>query len=394
MTAAAAFCLIFGPSTVLVSGFGVFVYPLAQSFKWGRGQIGFAVSLISLTLIVVSPLQGLLIDRYGTRRVILWSIPAFSAGLFSMRYLGSDLSEFYLRWVLLTVLAVGIWPGSYLKAVSTWFDERLGLATGVANAGIGVGVILLPPITAALIAYVGWRAAFTGLSGLAFLTWPAAACFVREAAPPDRVAARSFDLLSMPALLASKPFRAIAAGYFLIGIAGTGLVAGLVPMLIATGLRPATAVATMSLFGTAALAGRLMTGWMLDRLFLGHVMNAFAAAAAIGALGFAGGITGIAAICAVPLLGLLMGAEFDVLAYAIRRYFGLPSFGRVYGTTFGIFQCGAAVGAALLSVSVQRFQSYRPGMALFSCALFLTIPIFGALKSHAALPRLDCSSSI
>jgi len=32
--------------------------------------------------------------------------------------------------------------------------------------------------------------------------------------------------------------------------------------------------------------------------------------------------------------GYLMGAEFDVLAYAVRRYFGLRSFGKVYGMVF------------------------------------------------------------
>lgn len=142
----------------------------------------------------------------------------------------------------------------------------------------------------------------------------------------------------------------------------------------------------------AALLGRLLTGWLLDRLFVGRVLNAFVILAAVGALGFAGGISGITAICAAPLLGLLMGAEFDVLAYAVRRYFGLASFGRIYGIFFGIFQFGAAVGAALLAFSLQESQWYRPGMALFSVALLLTVPIFGGLKSYAALPVLTLRS--
>jgi MFS family permease len=384
----AMICLTFGPSVLLVSAFGVFVHPLAQTFGWDAGQIGFAVSLIALSLTLVSPLQGYLIDRYGSRNVILTSILALSIGLFGMYFLPANLPVFYLSWMGLTLLAVGVWPGSYLRAVSGWFDGHLGFATGIANAGIGIGVIVVPPIAAALVASVGWRWAFVGLGALALLTLPIAGLSIYEAARPSSalgIPVQSSQ--SLRAFLGHRTFRRLTAGYFLVGVAGTGTVAGLIPLLIAGGTRPSDAVAIMSLFGIAAIVGRVLTGWLLDRLFVSTVMNTFVVLAAVAAACYAEGAGGTIAVGAAVLLGLLMGAEFDVLAYAVRRYFGLHSFGKAYGIVFGAFQLGAALGAGVLALSVHRTQSYRLGMGIFAVSLLISIPVFGRLGPYPTSVR-------
>ena len=44
------------------------------------------------------------------------------------------------------------------------------------------------------------------------------------------------------------------------------------------------------------------------------------------------------------LLGFLLGAEFDVLAFLIKRYYGNAAYGRVYGVIFGLFYLGSGIG--------------------------------------------------
>jgi predicted MFS family arabinose efflux permease len=373
---------MFGPSALLISGFGVFVHPLSEAFGWSTGQVGYAVSLIALSLTVVSPLQGWLVDRFGARRVILSSIPALAAGLAAMRYLPPSLGTFYLAWVVLTFLAVGVWPGAYLKAVSTWFTRSLGLATGVANAGIGLGVIVVPPLAEAMISTMGWRDAFLGLAGLALLPLPVALLFIHEARLPTTSRNIGRPAGSLPALVGDVNLRLLSLGYFLVGITGTGIVAGLVPLLVTGGMKRGQAVAVMSLFGVSALVARILTGWLLDRFIVSRVMNGFVVLAALAAAAFACGATGPLAVCAAVALGLIMGAEFDVLAYAIRRYFGLGSFGRIYGTVFGIFQLGAATGAGVLATSVEHTHSYRFAMWIFAGALSISVPVFARLRPY------------
>lgn len=382
---ASAFCLVFGPSAILVAGFGVFVAPLSQEFGWSGGQIGLAVSLMALALVGVSPLQGVLIDRQGCRRVILWSIPAFSAGLVLMSQLSGSLIHYYVAWSLLALWGVGLWPASYLKVTSTWFEGNLGLGLGVANAGVGLGIIVVPPIASALVAAWGWRVAFMGLAGLSLLSLPVTLLWVHERPGSHGTPATPVQLrVALPA--DARSYLAILIAYFFLGIAGTGLVANLLPSLVAGGMAPGRAVAVMSLFGITALLGRILTGWLLDRYFVAHVIISIVSLAAVVTGCLASGMGGVAAMVATPLLGLLTGAEFDVLAFAIRRYFEFPAFGRIYGMVFAVFQLGAAAGAALLAATVHRMHSYRPGMWLFTAAMALSIPAFAALRSYPSEP--------
>jgi hypothetical protein len=84
-----------------------------------------------------------------------------------------------------------------------------------------------------------------------------------------------------------------------------------------------------------------------------------------------------AAILSAVLLGLLLGAEFDVLAFVIKRYFGNVAYGRLYGVIFGVFYLGSGLGIAGLSMSRQIFGNYDAGLyiaagVLTSCAVLVS----------------------
>ena len=385
-------CLALGPSAVLVTGFGVFIHPVADAFHWSVGQVSFAVSLIALSLTFIAPLQGLLLDRFGARRLVLYSIPCLGGGLIAMRWLPNSLFVFYAAWVMLPAAAIGIWPTSYLKTVSGWFDRQLGRAVGTANAGIGIGAIFIPPIASALIATWGWRNAFAGLGAMALLALPIAALFLREnsesiiSVPLSSGGTRltSSSASTVKQLLRNVDFRILAIGYLAIGITGTGTVANLIPLLLDSGMTLRMAVATTSAYGVAALSGRFLAGFLLDRYSFILVLNGFVAAAALATAGFAVGIHGNTAVFAAVLIGLIMGAEFDVLSYAVRQYFGMKIFGKVYGLIFGLFQLGASVGAATIAICIHRTGNYHLAMWVFFGALVIG---FLVLSTARALPR-------
>lgn len=94
VTLASMLCLALGPSAVLVTGCGVFIHPVADTFHWSIDQVSFAVNLIALSLTFIAPLQGLLLDRFGARRLVLYSIPCLGGGLIAMRWLPNSYSYF------------------------------------------------------------------------------------------------------------------------------------------------------------------------------------------------------------------------------------------------------------------------------------------------------------
>lgn len=385
--------LTFGPSAIAVLGFGVFVRPLEAEFGWTRTQVSLASVIISWMIVLVSPLQGILIDRFGARPVVLCSIPAFAAGIAALYLLPDNLAVFYLMWVIIPVLAVGLWPLAYLKAVSTWFDRRLGLAIGIANAGIGIGSALVPLIAGALIAAYGWRSGYLGLAIIALaVTWPVSWLFLREqhaigdAGKPGASKAPPLFGIAFKEAAGTRTFWLLAGAYFLLGVINTALITQQIPMLIDSGLTPQAAAFVQSVFGIAMMVGRLGTGYVIDRVFAPLVMIVVSLGAAIACAMYGSGVTGGMVFVSACLIGLVVGAEFDVLAFMIKRYFGIVAYGKLYGVIFAVFQFGAGIGAAALPISRGQFGSYTPGLYAFGIVLVLAAVVFSRLGAYTFLP--------
>lgn len=367
--------LVFGPSTILLFLFGSFVAPLEQAFGWSRPAILFAATIVSLMIMVVSPLQGFLIDRYGARPIVLVSTVTFAAGLAVMSLMQGDIRFYYLMYGLLPILAIGLWPVSYLRVVSTWFDRRLGLAIGVVNGGIGLGAALLPILVAYMVANGGLSSAFLGLAAIVVcITLPLNAWLLHEAPRTDqeRRSASASTLAELRPVLRDGNFLLLAAAFLLLGFVNTGLVTNQISLLIDGGATPTHAAVVQSVFGGAVLVGRFLTGVLLDYLAAKKLMSLVCVGGAIACGLYATGATGgVAFVCAV-LIGAIYGAEFDVLSYVVKRIFGLAIFGRVYGVIFSVFQFGAALGATLLPLSRAHFGSYGPGLIAYAVALLLS----------------------
>lgn len=384
-TFAATVGLVFGPSTFLLFVFGVFVEPLSKTFGWSKPSILFAATIVSLMIMVVSPLQGYLIDRFGARPIVLSSCLAFALGLGGMYFLSSNISSFYIMYGLLPLLAIGLWPVSYLRVVSTWFEKRLGLAIGIANGGIGLGAAMLPPILTYIILNGSVQWAYVSLGVIVLLVvLPINALLLYES--PETRPARGVASASnedFKSLIKTPTFIVLTLAFFFLGFVNTGLVTNQISLLIDGGSTPQQAAFVQAVFGLAVLIGRFLTGVLLDYVSAKRLMSVVCIGGAAACLLYAMGPAGaIVYLCAI-LIGMVYGAEFDVLSYIIKRSFGLASFGRVYGTIFAVFQLGAALGATLLPLSRTQFQSYGPGLAVYAAVLVLSGILFVVLKDRA-----------
>jgi hypothetical protein len=88
-----------------------------------------------------------------------------------------------------------------------------------------------------------------------------------------------------------------------------------------------------------------------------------------------------AGIVSAMLLGLLLGAEFDVLAFLIKRYFGNVAYGKIYGVIFAVFYFGSGLGIAGLAMSRQIFGSYDTGLYL-AAGVLLTCAVLVSFLPH------------
>src|ERR1700723_1062036 len=164
--------------------FSLFLNPLHAAFGWKREAIGGTFALAAITVALVSPFIGLLLDRFPPRRILLPSIFIFALALASLSRLRPDIRQFYLTFFVLGLVANGTAQFAYARTVLSWFHKHRGLALALVLTGSGVGSILIPPLTQWAIEHHGWRSAYVMLGGIALLGIPLTALLVRNRPDP------------------------------------------------------------------------------------------------------------------------------------------------------------------------------------------------------------------
>ena len=374
--------LAFGPSVIAILAISPFIPPIEAEFGWSRVQVSLAATIVSYMVVLVSPLQGFLVDHFGPRRVILTSIPLFALGLASLYWLPDNRAVYYTIWALIPWLSIGLWPLGYLQAVSQWFERKLGLALGIANAGIGVGSTVVPLIIAAFIAMYDWRMAFLGLGAIVFfVTWPVVFFTVQERAKDDHEHTQS-ALTGTPFHQAIREpvFFLLIAAFFLLGLTATSLVTQQVPLLIEAGWSQTEASFVQALFGFALLFARIFIGFIIDHFFAPRVMQVVSIGGALACVLYA--LVPQAGIASALLLGFLLGAEFDVLAFLIKRYFGNLAYGRLYGVIFGVFYLGSGLGIVGLASIREAFGNYDTGLFIAAGVLLSCVVLTAFLPAY------------
>jgi MFS family permease len=171
--------LHYGP--MIAFTFGVFLKPLSQEFGWSRTDISLAFALANLAASGALPLVGLLVDRWGARKVIVPSLLLFGTGIVSFAFLSAHLWHLYALYLVIGIVAGGTTPVPYAKVISCWFDKQRGLALGLAGAGTSVGAFIMPSLAQACIAAVGWRHAYVFLGLLVIvIASPVVGLFLKE----------------------------------------------------------------------------------------------------------------------------------------------------------------------------------------------------------------------
>ena len=409
-TAAQGLCL--GAAPIIVYSFAVFFKPLSQEYHAGRAAISFAFTLQNVAAALFAPLTGRLIDRFGGRKVILPGTLIFGLLLVSSKLLGSKVWYLYVFFAVLGIVQGCTSPVGYSTVVSHWFNRRRGLGLGLMMLGIGVGAIAAPPVAQRLIAMFGWRAAYA-IWGCAVLliALPLATAFLRNDPgdkgllpdgdrEPDERGRDPIELrpanegLSWHQIWRSSTFWLLISAFFLAGASVHACVLHLSALLTDRGVSAPAAAMAISVVGLAVLVGRVGTGYLLDKFFAPRLAAFFFCGAATGIGLLMIGSAGKIALGAAFLIGMGMGAEGDVIAYSISRYFGLRAFGTAYGYAFGSFVLAGAVGTLLMGVGFDFTRSYSVPLAGFFVAMLTAAGLmmllgpyrYAASQTHETLP--------
>jgi predicted MFS family arabinose efflux permease len=367
----AALVVCNGP--VVAFTFGLFLKPISQEFGWNRGATTMASTVAALMIAVAVPFAGMLVDRFGVRRILLPIIVLSAIAVAAISLTPASLLVFVTLYAVAGLATAGHGPQPYAKTIAAWFDGRRGLALGIAMAGVGLGIILVPQLTRYLIEIYGWRSAYVGLGVVLFaVAFPAVALFVREPTPEVGGSRRSArDAAAIPGLgirqtlTGSSGFWTLATAVFLVAMAVNGTIVHVVPLLTDRGVSPAVATSLLGAVGLASIAGRLLYGYLADRLFAPRVAAGFFLLPCLGIGLLILNAGRVSSFIGVITLGLALGCEIDVMGFLTTRYFGLRRFAELYGYLFAVFAAGSALGPFLMGFAFDFFHTYVPALAGF-----------------------------
>jgi MFS family permease len=388
--------LLFGYAPIFVFSFGVFVRSFVEEFHANRTQISLAFTLASLMVSVGSPVAGRLVDRFGARRVLLPSIGILGSLLISFKFVSTSVWQLYALFLSLGFFGSVTNPVAYCKVVSEWFDRRRGLALGLTMLGLGLGAVVMPPIAQRLITWVGWRSSYELLGVVVLVTSiPVVGLFLKDSPAemgllpdggtnPRAQSSESMVDEGVPggAARTSSAFWLIACAFSLAGGAAQACVIHLVSMLTDRGISAGNAALASSALGVAFIFGRVVAGYLVDRFFGPYVSVSFFVGMACGLALLWVGSRGAGAFLGASLVGLGMGGEGDLMPYMTSRYFGLRSFGEIYGSIFAVFTLAGAVAPLLMAIGFDRTGSYRTPLSFFLLATLISIVLMTRLGPY------------
>jgi predicted MFS family arabinose efflux permease len=304
--------------------------------------------------------------------------------LIAAQTIGSRLWELYLFSLILGMAAPGTNSISYGLVVSRWFNRRRGLALGLMMIGIGAGAIVAPPLARTLIASYGWRATYTGFGWAALLlAMPTVAIFLKERPHlfASQLPGNDAEGWLWREIRSSRDFWLMIVVFVLVSASVQACLIHLTQIMADHGAKAYAAAFAASVSGAALLIGRVATGYFLDRYSGSSVARVVFAIAALG-IALLSVRTSGAMFAGAFLVGLGLGAEADIIAYLLGRYFGLRSFGTAFGFAFGLFVLAGGVGPLLMGIAFDRTGSYRIALAAFCIATALAAVLVGRLGPY------------
>ena len=365
--------------------YSVILVALLAEFGWSRSVLAGAFSVFTLVHGATNPLVGMLCSRYRPLAVAAAGDAAMGAALFLNGFIESPLTLYLLFGVLtaVTMSAAGWIPA--LVYVQREFQDRLGLAIGIVSSGVGVGMMLVVPLTQVLIDAYGWRTAFRVL-GVISVLWivPASLWLMRPRQDQNRgqspitqdQAKPGSDpkpSLTLGEAARTQPFWLLLAAFLFGNLCSQTLHVHQVAYLVDHGLSAIVAATVVGAVGAASIVGKTGLGWLSDRMDreLVYCLGiAILVASAFMLLALGTPPSPWAAYFYAALLGVGYSVTATLTPAMMSDRFGGVHFGAIVGAGLFCSAMGSAIGPWLAGRVYDAAGSYTvPFLVAAGCGI-------------------------
>ena len=391
---ATAFAALFSVVGLALYGLPLYYDFMVREFGWSRTMV---TSGNAISKLVVGPLFGFaagwIVDRFGPRRLMMAGILMAGGALVGLG-LTSAVWAFYFFYFFNALGYVCGGPLPCQVLVSRWFDRTRGKAMGIAYLGIGIGGAAVPLLSHWLTDLFGWRGSLQAVGVLIVLIALPMAFFVREAPaeaggrsaalagprnPPDPAlrqaqgtpSASRGERVALRTILRTPAFYLLALGSMcsIAAVGGTNQHLKLF-LSLDRGYSQGDAAQVISLVLAVSIAGRLLMGWLADRMPRKRVMLIIYLLVA-GAIPLLLVRTSTWSMYAFAVIfGLGLGGEYLIIPLMAGELFGIGVLGRVMGIVLTADGVAEATAPMLVGKLRDRLGSYDIGfLVLVGAAL-------------------------
>lgn len=393
----------FSFTSVITAATGLFIVPITQEFGWSRTLASSGVSITAMLTFLFSPLFGVFIDKWGTRRMAIPGLVLMALVIASLSLLSGAPWQWFAIWTIYAVAALATKSTVWTAAVNSTFDAGRGMALGLVLSGSAIAQAVTPPLTNYLIDAFGWRMAFVWL-GLGWGTIAVILCLIwlrdgydisrRERAARTDGATKKAPLLDVPGLSMAQALRSvalwrIAISTFVIMTATIALVVHQIPILSELGVDRTTASFYAGIAGLTGIAGKLITGALLDRYPAKWVGGLTIAATSLTfILLLVPGAPIWAVVSALMINGYAGGTKLQLVGFLTAAYSGMRKFGTIFGAMASLIAAGSGLGPVLGGYIYDTWGNYVPMLwggfmlTLFSAFLLLGLGSYPDWKSE------------
>ena len=351
---------VFAGAVIACWGYGSWYYgmsalftPLIQEYGWTRAQLSLAFSMRSIEGGLEGPFGGMLIDKYGERKITIISTIIACAGLLALLYV-RELWQFIVVWGF--IVSLGFNLGLYdtvNSAVSKWFVRKRGRALSLVTLGGGLGGPVIVPMMAWFIINYGWRTALKFVAGSTLIICLPLAYFFMKDGPPEMYGmlpdgdtiigsddpndtnyVEEYNFTPKEAL-GTRSFWMMLIAFMLSGGITAMVTMHQIPYLQDIGIDTMAAAGVLGLMATMSLPGRVLFAWLSDRIGERKTLIISYGMKALGLIIFVLSRNLTHILIFVVIYGAGYGGSIPVSTSLRASYFGRKAYATITGyTTF------------------------------------------------------------
>lgn len=378
---------------------GLFLISVTEEFGISRSQYTLNTTVISIAMMIVAMNAGKIFSRFSVKKVMMVSSIILPIA-YSFYSRATSIGMFYVisAVVGLCMGLCGMVPMSTL--ITRWFNEKKGLATGLAFTGSGLGGMILQPIIGNLIVNTGWRNTYLILAVLMFVLVVPCTTFIIKDYPSDKGleplggnkasesnAEAEDDGITLAQARKKPYFWMFLPLVTFSSAAACSMVQNVSPYVTDLGYDPTVAASLSALSLGVLAASKVILGQIYDKkgsLFTTVMSLACLVAAAAC---YASAVNTVFLYAAIIISGL--GIAYTTVGYPIntQTMFGKKDYSAIYGIVASFSSIGTAIGSPITSMIFDATGSYRAAWLMWAVVNAVAIAVFIVLSKMSSAEK-------